>query len=185
MTGASASTSFPLALAFFFPAPEGREWFVFCTTDMGLFQVQPSRETWATICERGQREGGGCSQWDASPCVIVCSSFCPVIWRQAEIAWACLSAAVCFARAREGDVAVQHIYFITGFMWVVPPRWNTMAAPDTAHSHTVLAHWKSHKTRVVQGSPAVHDGFGVFLAFAGSHTANVVACVLKKVHVIT
>lgn len=82
-------------------------------------------------------------------------------------------------------MAAQHIYFIAGFMWVVPPRWNTMAAPDTAHSHTVLAHWKSHKTRVVQGSQAAHDGFGVFPAFAGSQTTNVVACVLKKVHAIT
>lgn len=62
------------------------------------------------------------------------------------------------------------------------PHWNTMAAPDSACSHTVLAHWKSHKTWVVQGSQAVHE---VFLTFAGSHTMNVVSSLLKKENVIT
>lgn len=45
---------------------------------------------------------------------------------------------------------------LTSCGWSPPPSpcWNTIAEPDTAHSHTVLPHWKSHKTRVIQGSQA-------------------------------
>lgn len=50
--------------------------------------------------------------------------------------------------------------------WSPQPHWNTMAAPDSARSHTVLAHWKSYKTRVVQGSQAVHEVFPYVLWFS-------------------
>lgn len=80
--------------------------------------------------------------------------------------------------AREGDVAMQQ-YLLHHWLHVggpPPPHhhhhpcWNTMAAPDTAHSHTVLPHWKSHKTRVVQSSQAVHDIFWVFCFLTGCLT---------------
>lgn len=178
--GASVGTSFPLGLTL--PsAPEGRERFVFCLKDVVLCQVQPSPETSATISWLPDQDGEGREWWwwgihsgmggwrdrpprlKPLPCDLDASwdSRAPpfdhsLLCEQEKGTWPCYS-----------------IYFITDFMWVVPPHWNTMAAPDTAHSHTVLPHWKSHKTRVVQGSQAVCDIFWVFcfligyLTFAG------------------
>lgn len=75
----------------------------------------------------------------------LCLKRVSVIWVQAEIALLRRAATV-YPVSREvgrGPGTVFH------FMWVVHPHWNTMAAPDTAHSHTVLPHWKSHKTQVI------------------------------------
>lgn len=120
---ASVGTSFPLAsrfrlFFFFFPAPKGREQFVYCTTVVGLFQVQPQlRDEGYYLQVRAARSWGGLhSQWDVSPGVIVRSSVCPMIWRQAEIAWDCLWATVCFASEEKGGRGCA------GFMWVVPPN---------------------------------------------------------------
>lgn len=101
----------------FFLAPKGREQFVYCTTVVGLFQAQPQpRDTGYYLQVRAARSWGGLhSQWDVSPGVIVRSSVCPMIWRQAEIAWDCLWATVCFASEEKGGRGCA------GFMWVVPP----------------------------------------------------------------
>lgn len=72
MTWASVGTSFPLGLAIP-PAPEGREWFVFCMKDVGLCKVQPSPETWTTICWLNGQDNEG-REWGGSAYVIVLST---------------------------------------------------------------------------------------------------------------
>lgn len=166
VTWASVGTSFPLGLTLP-PAPEGRKWFVFCLKDMGLCQVQPCPETLTTIIQlpdqnREGREWGICSGT---------GGWCDCLLRlkplhcDLEASWD--SRAPPFDHSLlcergKGTWPCSSIYFITDFMWVVPPCSNTMAAPDSAHSHTVLPHWKSHKTWVVQGSQTVRDIFWVF-----------------------
>lgn len=89
---------------------------------------------------------------------VLCLKRLSVIWVQAEIALLCRSATV-YPVSREVGRGHGTVF---DFMWVVLPRWNTMAEPDTAHSHTVLPHWKSHKTRVIRDSGAVDDVFWIF-----------------------
>lgn len=116
VTWASVGTSFPLVFCFF-PTRDGREQLVFSTTGRRALPSSAPTETWAaTMQARAPRNRGGfCSPWDMSPGVIVRSSLCPVMWRQAEIAWDCLWAAVCFASEEKGGRGCA------GYTWVVPP----------------------------------------------------------------
>lgn len=98
-----------------------------------------------TLSQSGQRRQHRARDAQQDGCTLSLKR-ASVIWVQAEIALLCRPATV-YPVSRE--VGRGHGTVID-FMWVVLLRWNTIAAPDTAHSHTVLPHWKSHKTRVVR-----------------------------------
>lgn len=128
--------------------------------DVVLCQVRPSLLTLITISWLPERDREG-REWGIHSKT---RGLCPIIWRQAEIAEPCHLTTV--YSMREANVAVQQ-YLLHHWLHVggpPPPRWNTIAEPDTAHSHTVLPHWKSHKTRVIQGSQAT------FSFLTGYHT---------------
>lgn len=107
-----------------------------------------------TLSQPGQRRQHGDRDAQQAGCAL-CLERTSAIWAQAEIALLCRLATV-YPVSREVGRGHGTVF---DFMWVVLPRWNTMAAPDTAHSHTVLPHWKSHKTRVIRDSGAVDDVF--------------------------
>lgn len=85
------------------------------------------------------------------PTVLWASSSWPVICRQAEIAKPrCWTTVYSLSEGRGRGHATVFTSTPTLCGWSLSLCWNTMAAPDTAHSHTVLPHWKSYKTRVIR-----------------------------------
>lgn len=107
-----------------------------------------------TLSQPGQRRQHGVRDAQQDGCAL-CLKWVSVFWAQAEH---CSAVQPQFTLwAGKWDVATEQ--YLTSCRWVVLPRWNTMAAPDTAHSHTVLPHWKSHKTWFSRDSGAVDDVF--------------------------
>lgn len=117
-------------------------------------QLNPQTNSRLTPSQPGQRRQHGVRDSQQGGCAPRLKRVA-AIWVQAEIALPCCSATVYSVSKGVG----RGHGTVFNFVWVVLPRWNTMAAPDTAHSHTVLPHWKSHKTRVIRESRALDDEF--------------------------